>query len=1074
MARTVLTVAGYVVGSYFGYPELGAIVGGLVGGALEPNAHIQGPRLTDLTAPQASYGAVIPYIEGAWRTAGIFIWSSDKRAVANESSDGGKGGPGVDTTTFTYEMDVLIEFTINEMQAIRRVWSNGRLVWNKSDDATDGTLAASEDTNSWDEIRFYSGAADQLPDPDYEAAVGIGNAPAYRGRSTVFIKSLNLGQSGQLPILTFEILSEATSSFTGISGAAAQGVALGGGGSIEPGSAAFSVTGFTYHIPQWDNFYGNADVLVYQYTVGDPSAVPIGGYTVDVNTAETMLGTTDVSCLCQSNGTTKVDLYSDVPNSQPFMTTSSHFDFTGILPSPSKRTRFARKGPWIVMGSDNFSSDKRLYKCPTSGPTYSVLSATLPDAVQSMCISDDGFVYAANTATGGLVVYELDLLTMTLQATIPPPVGLTDTLVNIVCDGSTLYMVSATDCWRYTGSGWVNAFANLPAGIFLEGAGHQAVAVIGTTMYSVHQTFVSGPPVTHTAWRTVDTVVGGGVFLDAVVSRLCLRTGQLTPSDIDVTELTADVVKGLAIAQVAPTRQAIESLMAGYYFEAVEDGTKIKFVKRGGTEVLTVPYRDLGASASDQAEPLPLQRLNDLELPARVTVKYSNVDNDYQDGAESGARLVTQSTSDQVVELPLAFTPAEAKKIADVNTMDLMVSLIGVGPVSVSRKYAKLEPTDVMRLTAKDGSTFRGRVQKATFATGVNTYELVLDDATVINSEIGTDDSYASSSLVQGTSSTAQQLLDIPILRDADNDAGFYDQVKPSSALGWGGAVIYSSDDDVTLTREGDISARAVFGGATTTLGNWTGPRNFDEINSVVVNVGAGTLSSSTREALLGNQAINAFALGRHGRWELGQFRIATLLSAGVYQLTSLIRGSRGTEWAMGTHAAGDLFSLLSASGIRRLPMNTTLLGIPRFYRAVTLGRNVDNATSASFADTGVGLKPFSPFDARVQRDPVSADITITWQRRTRLATRTIGVAGISVPLGEATNIFSVDIYSSGAYTTVVRTITSGVFIVGGEIALYSAAQQVADFGSTQSTIYFRVYQLSQVVGRGYPVQAAA
>jgi hypothetical protein len=39
-------------------------------------------------------------------------------------------------------------------------------------------------------------------------------------------------------------------------------------------------------------------------------------------------------------------------------------------------------------------------------------------------------------------------------------------------------------------------------------------------------------------------------------------------------------------------------------------------------------------------------------------------------------------------------------------------------------------------------------------------------------------------------------------------------------------------------------------------------------------------------------------------------------------------------------------------------------------------------------------------------------------------------------------------------------------------IASYSAAQQVADFGSAQSSVSVRVYQLSASVGRGWPGSA--
>ena len=79
---------------------------------------------------------------------------------------------------------------------------------------------------------------------------------------------------------------------------------------------------------------------------------------------------------------------------------------------------------------------------------------------------------------------------------------------------------------------------------------------------------------------------------------------------------------------------------------------------------------------------------------------------------------------------------------------------------------------------------------------------------------------------------------------------------------------------------------QATFGDCTTTLGDWTGGRKFDERNSVTVDVGSGTLSSSTRTALIQDRSVNACAIGVDGRWEIIQFRTATLQSAGVYKLT--------------------------------------------------------------------------------------------------------------------------------------------------------------------------------------------
>jgi hypothetical protein len=67
----------------------------------------------------------------------------------------------------------------------------------------------------------------------------------------------------------------------------------------------------------------------------------------------------------------------------------------------------------------------------------------------------------------------------------------------------------------------------------------------------------------------------------------------------------------------------------------------------------------------------------------------------------------------------------------------------------------------------------------------------------------------------------------------------------------------------------------------------------------------------------------------------------------------------------------------------------------------------------------------------------------------------------MSIPLGEATEAYQVEVWDSG-YTTLKRTLTSSTPTV-----TYTNANQVTDFGSGQTTIYLKIYQLSATVGRG-------
>ena len=322
---------------------------------------------------------------------------------------------------------------------------------------------------------------------------------------------------------------------------------------------------------------------------------------------------------------------------------------------------------------------------------------------------------------------------------------------------------------------------------------------------------------------------------------------------------------------------------------------------------------------------------------------------------------------------------------------------------------------------------------------------------------------YASSTIVVPIAATLMELMDVPILQDSDNDAGFYAATKGDSAL-YPGSAVFNSVDDVTYVRKATVLESAVFGTCTTTLGDWTHGRVFDETNTVTVNVGAGSLSSDTRDNVLHSLATNAMLIGS----EMIQFRTANLTAPGIYVLSGLLRGCRGTEWAMTGHVASERCVLLQAAGVRRVAMVNTDLGLSRYYKGVTLGQGLSSATAVTFVDNAIGLKPFSPILFKAGRD-ASNNIVFEWQRRTRLAVRMIGPLGINVPLGEDTESYEIDIFSSSSYSTVVRTIASST-----PTAAYTAAQQSADGLTPGNTIYARVYQRSATVGRGYPLQQAA
>jgi hypothetical protein len=72
------------------------------------------------------------------------------------------------------------------------------------------------------------------------------------------------------------------------------------------------------------------------------------------------------------------------------------------------------------------------------------------------------------------------------------------------------------------------------------------------------------------------------------------------------------------------------------------------------------------------------------------------------------------------------------------------------------------------------------------------------------------------------------------------------------------------------------------------------------------------------------------------------------------------------------------------------------------------------------------------------------------------------------VPLGEASEAYKVDILD-GPEGDVVRTLDG----LTSPAAAYTAADQVTDFGSPPPVVHVRVFQLSAVIGRGFPTHAS-
>lgn len=1021
MTTTILTVVGQVVGYSFGGPigaAVGGVIGGAIGGAIEGPQQVQGPRIEDLRTTGLSYGATIPQIYGHPRVPGVLAWASDKREVATVNSQG-KGGPSVEATTYTYQQDCLFLLSANRNAGIARIWANGKLVWAIDDLGSSGNLQVIDPvttgpTDYWGRLSVYPGGDDQLPDATYEAAVGVGNAPAYRGHLTVFIQDLNLGGSGYAPQLTFEITQNVShlrlpvfkDSFTGDGPICV---------SVNDGSGAIITTMHLPEIRRHDITWDYNPAFGYD-SLGNPltytSNYINGGYIVPRD--------------YQDVAETVVNLQSDYDYWRISGVTGGSYDFG--LSFYLEQEVILRDLDVTPDPENNDSSEIFIYHY--EGPYFA-------DRVR---LKIESTIFPGEyTITASLGIHTLTEYHKTVSVQDVEPgshvvrleANGTEITASIFFDG--VQIGASFSYYPGVSSEPIDGFSNLD----LYGV------AANTGLILLSRVEAGQIPVSATI---------NEIYLSDVVSDLCVSSG-LTEDYLDVSELADTVFQSYAITQVSPARAAIETLMQAYSFSAIE-AASLRFPRRGASIIDTVSYDVLGASVDGDGERLPITLRCDVEVPAQVSVTYINPLNDYQSATEYSDRLIGDATGVRAVQMPLGLLPQEAKRAADIALMDGAVATTQIGPIALSMRSAVLEPTDSILIEDEVGTTYRAWISRINDAQGVRSIECLLEDAAAFESAALTDSGYTSSVTVQAAINTLLELLDIPILRDADNGAGHYGAVAPVESGVWPGATVYRGADDTGYAQVATFSDRTFIGQTTSVLPNYDGI-GFDEVNTVNI-TGVGILENYSDASIISGSAL-AYLVGS----EVLFAKRAVSLGSGAYRLEGLLRGRRGTDWAMGIHTSNDRVVLLGTQGLRRLSLANTQLGIEFSYRAPTLGKALSTATLQSFTDHGIALKPFAPVAIEGERDG-SNNLTISWSRRTRLACRYGGALGANVPLGESEERYYIDILADSP-PTVVRTLQSISQSVD-----YSAAEQTADGITPGESVMVVVYQVSSIVGRGY------
>lgn len=1088
-------------------PSLGWTLGGMVGQAIQGPTElpaVSGPTLTDTKVQSASYGKTIPIGYGHPRVAGQLIWSTDLIQTANVqqvNSGGGKGGGGGTTqtqVTYTYSASfaiAIMDTNGTPIIGLRRIWANGRLIYNVSDDASSDTLMASSDAYT-----LYPGSLTQNPDPLMESVKGVGNVPAYRGVAYVVFNNMQLATySNRIPNFEFEIVTEGFGTVSQTDMQLYYTIPSSGQYITDPGNAfmigtvLWAAVNADYYTTQVWNMYGSpgpwAAIKIRggsrAYTLGpnyDGSLMAMrtdvggnmnrlykfttGGGVQYVDVAVTTpragdgWGDAAKNFWCIVTGTTTV------VNLRNFRWNNEGGKVTPLVTKTTISTAFnscrAIRNAAAIAGRFYVRSGTGTGNWGYVTPSSYVSLGSWTSTSQTGCVSYEGYIYLGSGNSGErnrLYKYSADGANLG-YVDFPGVSSTTGALINVT--------VSGANGWAHWSGGTNGLLFKFDAGTLEILETVNLPAVTGWTLLGPQ--LLEGGPVmlgqvsgsTKQMWLVEPkqrlTLTTAASDLADIVGDIATRSNTLTVADIDTTGLSGTEVHAFTIANRAPARQFLEMLMSAYFFDVVESDWVIKFIKRGQASAVTIPETQMAArqdGLEQNPTPLEITRKQNLELPVQINLAYNDENNNQIPANQPSRRLAVQSDQIVSVTIPLSLTPDEAAKI-----VDTMLYMMWMGRETVSfttsRKYMAYEPTDVITIP-HDGSNINVLLTKKNNGVGGTvTFEGEVYEQSVFTQVSVGAPSPTPSGTVGLPSPTNLGLLDIPLLRQADDNPGFYFAANGYNPETWYGQQLYQSKDtgaSYAALENGQTLAAALMGISTNALGPFPITRNevFDEKNYVDIQMRNGaSLSSYTRTQILNGQGT--YLLGN----EIIQAMDATLISTDTYRLTRLLRGRLGTEWAMDEHTDSDPFVVLDSS-LRSVNQVFTEINQEYGYKAVSIGRSLATTGEIFWTNTGTRSKPLCPWLFAGGRDE-SGNIYFKWVPRTRYDGAWLD--GVNAPIGESQEQYAVVIMNG---TTEIRAIGSTT-----PAAVYTAAQQVEDWGSLQSSVTAYVYQLSPEFGRGY------
>jgi hypothetical protein len=935
---------GYVVGAYFGGPvgaAIGSAIGGYIGGVIDPT-QINGPHIGEGQSQTAEDGVPIPWILGKAPCVGNICMAGPRYEV--KQTEGGKGST-TETNTFEAHQSFAIlicescELRDSTIIGIQMVRCNGKIVY----DVRPGSTMLAESAKWKEKVEFYFGAEDQMPDPTMEAIFGVGDTPYMRGYCYAVFRDFNRSEFGDaIPQFEWVVVSEGeTPAFEAGFGPGRLSAFrdehwpleddesdyeyTGYIGTTELGGGAESFTADT--IAEIISYFTNFDYS----SVGGGSRAPVNylGYSATTGTGTTAGIGLDVGVVGIDATTAQpsvVDYTALVLVYNDFIPTGQHDSivFTGYCGLQPGDAEMNKRGAIAKHFDADPGGQYGLFQnCSPNGYLYGLYPLCIrvtrkrikplaapatwtpvPD-LPNLYIDEDGAIrHGQNYGDEQAGTFKV------LQASHTP--GGTPSLYD-----------------KYeVGPALINTDPNYSVQAFWEA--EYALAVARGDMQA-GLVYGSNYPVTRTsAWPyaapDISELDSATLTLATIVQRIN-RRGGLTDADIDVTELTDQVI-GYPIAQQYNAADCIRPLASCYFFKGTEYDAKIHFHKDGSDALIVVDPDDfiIGSEEVDEDK-----RGQAKEYPRLITGKYIAPSLDFAIGTTKAERRSpdVRAIGEQTLQIPVCMDDDEAQQATDKAMKVLWAKQQGKRKFSVpyateSLAYLQMVPCVPFGLDGK-----RYVVDQLTINDGQLDIEASYDRQSAFTSNVTAIPRLPPTPPVSTIfGPTIVAIMQLPQLRAGETPPGIYFGACGVLANWPGCQILISFDGGENYQLGPKITVASV-------IGNLTADVAADGSNSepILVAINNGELVNVTDAQF--DSGANGFAMvDADDVWEVGRFKTQDELSPLNYSVTDVTRGDLLTTPV--DHVTGQQFVMLANAVF--WPIDPAFAGQTLYIKPVTFG----------------------------------------------------------------------------------------------------------------------------------------